>query len=147
MKRKTRILTINNQQYAWWYTVGGGAEVFLSPKQDKTAQIAVNFPYAKEHPHLEYFPEELLLQKDNTEQWIKTVSPKMAAFLLELLTEAAFESRRKISLDGFAFLEKMGVSDSGNQRGFMLVEKSPEKVKLFRGSFLFCFSKDVSFPI
>lgn len=107
MKRKTRILTVNNRQYAWWYTVGGGAEIYLSPKLDKTAMIAVNFRDTKEHPHLEYFPEELLLQKDGEEQWMKTVSPKMAAFLLEILTEKAFESRRKLSLDGFAFLEKM----------------------------------------
>ena len=45
MKRKTRTITVNNQQYVWWYKFSENAVVIIiSPIHDKTSRVTVEFP-------------------------------------------------------------------------------------------------------
>ncbi|MDE5763916.1 MAG: hypothetical protein K2I00_03015 [Ruminococcus sp.] len=117
MKRKTRTITVNDNKYVWWYRVGAGlAEINLSPVNDKTSVITVNFlcdnaeitdKYEK-YIGIGKYPEYITVQKDYSLCDIKTVSPKMAAFILSHLKSDDFVARKYISYNGFDLLEEWG---------------------------------------
>ena len=65
LKRKTRTITVNHQQYVWWYTFHDNmASVIISPVHDKTAAITIqfankSFPFQSDDTPIAigYFPE------------------------------------------------------------------------------------------
>lgn len=116
MKRKTRTITVNDQQYVWWYRLGGGAIIIFSLINDKTSMITVEFPceykskYDEGYPEyiIEGFPEYIIMKKDNKEYCVKTIEPKMASLMLSYLSCDAFKSRKNIIYNGYDLLSKMG---------------------------------------
>lgn len=44
MKKNRRVLTVNGNQYVWWRGIGEGfTSVILSPFEDKTSKVKVEF--------------------------------------------------------------------------------------------------------
>ncbi|MDE6727073.1 MAG: hypothetical protein K2J80_03915, partial [Oscillospiraceae bacterium] len=79
MNRKTRTITVNDRQYVWWYRLDGGAFIILSPINDKTSMITVEFPCGDKIKYDEYdvvFPEYIIMKKDNKEYCVNTIGPK-----------------------------------------------------------------------
>lgn len=119
MKRKTRIITVNDTKYVWWYRLGGGlAEINLSPINDKTSVITMNFlcdnigvvNELEKYIAIGKYPEYISVQKDNSVCDIKTISPAMAAFMLSHLKPHDFVARKHITYSGIDLLTKWGFS-------------------------------------
>lgn len=107
MNRKTRTITVNGIQYLWWYRLDGGAIIILSPINDKTSMITVEFPCEYYSKYDVVFPEYIIMKKDNKEYCVKTLEPKMASLMLSYLSDA-FKSRKNIIYNGYDLLSKMG---------------------------------------
>lgn len=125
MKRKTRTITVNNQQYIWWYDFGEKcAIIYFSPINDKTSKITVEFrfeyksKYDENDSFIDIFPEYVIIKKDDKEYYIKTIAPKMASLLLSYLSYNAFISRKNITYDGLELLSKMGYTISEIKEGW-----------------------------
>ncbi|MDE5569407.1 MAG: hypothetical protein K2I82_01985, partial [Ruminococcus sp.] len=119
MKRKTRTITVNNMKYVWWYHLGGGlAEINLSPVNDKTSVITVNFlsnniniiDECERYIGIGKYPKYVEIQKDNSVCDIKTVSPAMASFMILHLKQDDFVARKHITYSGFDLLTEWGFS-------------------------------------
>ena len=125
MKRKTRTITVNDQQYVWWYKIGEEcAIIHFSPFNDKTSKITVKFCFEHKNtfdaqPHFaDIYPEYIIMKKDNKEYRIKTVEPKMASLILSYLSYDAFISRKNITYNGLDLLSKMGYIISEVKEGW-----------------------------
>lgn len=114
MKRKTRTITVNDKKYVWWYSIGAGlAEINLSPINDKTSVITVNFlcdnteitDECEKYIGIGKFPEYVTI--DNIGD-IKTISPAMASFMISHLKSDDFVTRKHITYNGFDLLSKWG---------------------------------------
>lgn len=98
----------------------GLAEVSLSPADDKTSVITVNFlcgdteitDECERYIGIGKYPEYVTIQKDNSVCSIKTVSPKMTAFILSHLKSDDFVKRKHIIYNGFDLLSEWGFSVS-----------------------------------
>lgn len=119
MKRKTRIITVNGRKYVWWYNLGRElAEINLSPVNDKTSVITVNFlcdnaeiiDECEKYIGIGKYPEYVTIQKDDSVCDIKTVSPKMAAFMISHLKPDDFVTRKYTVYSGFYLLAEWGFS-------------------------------------
>ena len=56
------------------------------------------------------YPEYITIQKDNIECQIKTIEPKIVSMMLNQLTDAAFNSRQNVILNGMEIMTDMGYS-------------------------------------
>lgn len=119
MKRKTRTITVNDSKYVWWYSLGAGlAEINLSPINDKTSVITVNFlcdnmeitDKCEKFIGIGKYPEYVTIQKDDSVCDIKTIAPAMAAFMISHLKSDDFVTRKHITYSGFDLLEEWGFS-------------------------------------
>lgn len=119
MKRKTRTITVNDKKYVWWYRLGAGlAEINLSPINDKTSVITVNFlcdnteitDECEKYIGIGKYPKYVTIQKDNSVCDIKTISPAMASFMISHLKSDDFVARKHITYSGFDLLEEWGFS-------------------------------------
>lgn len=119
MKRKTRTITVNNNKYVWWYDLGAGlAEINLSPADDKTSVIIVNFlcdnakitDECEKYIGIGKYPEYVAIRKDDIVYDIKTTSPAMAAFMISHLKSDDFVTRKHITHSGFDLLAEWGFS-------------------------------------
>lgn len=116
MKRKTRTITVDDKKYVWWCDLGMGyAIIKISPFDDKTSVITIEFPYVSnknssetEYEYIEEFPEYIIMNKDNKEYCIKIVEPKMVSLILSYLSPENFISRKSINYNGFDLLSQMG---------------------------------------
>ncbi len=110
MKRKTRTITVNNQQYIWWYELEAETTINLSPINDKTSIISIYFPldaiHKHEHPIFDIYNEAIIMKKDNEEYCLKIISPQMAALIISNLSFNEFTTRRHIFYNGFDLLSK-----------------------------------------
>lgn len=109
--RKTRTITVNDRQYVWWYKIRWGAFIYLSPINDKTSIITVEFPCEGKIKYDEYdvvFPECIIMKKDNKEYCVNTIGPKMASLMLSYLSCNTFKSQKNIIYNGYDLLSKMG---------------------------------------
>lgn len=113
MKRKTRTITVNGNKYVWWYSLGAGlAEINLSPADDKTSVITVNFwcdnteitDKCEKYIGIGKYPKYVTIQKND----IKTISPAMTAFILSHLKSDNFISRKHITYSGLDLLAEWG---------------------------------------
>ena len=108
MKRKTRIININNRSYVWWYNIGNYTYLHISPYNDKTSVITIEFNYDDngKSQSTEEFAEYIIMNKENTEYCIKTISPKMIALILSYLSPDAFMPRKNTVYNGFNLLSQ-----------------------------------------
>lgn len=110
LKRKTRTITIDNQQYIWWYELGAETTINLSPINDKTSIISIYFPldtiHKHEHPIFDIYNETVIMKKDNEEYCLKIISPKMVALIISNLSFNEFTTRRHVFYNGFDLLLK-----------------------------------------
>ena len=110
LKRKTRTITIDNQQYIWWYELGAETTINLSPINDKTSIISIYFPldtiHKYEHPIFDIYNETVIMKKDNEEYCLKIISPKMVALIISNLSFNEFTTRRHVFYNGFDLLLK-----------------------------------------
>lgn len=116
MRRKTRTITVNNQQYVWWNRFNeNGVGVVISPIHDKTSTVTVEFP-RKLHDQTcnekqistGNFPEYISIKKNNKESCIKTIEPKMVSLLLTQLSNSAFKHRQNNVYNGLDLIAEMG---------------------------------------
>ncbi len=114
MKRKIRTITVNDKKYVWWYRLGAGlAEINLSPINDKTSVITVNFLCDNTEIIDEYekyigigkYPKYVTIDSVGD---IKTISPAMIAFMLSHLKSDDFVTRKHITYNGFDLLAEWG---------------------------------------
>lgn len=114
MKRKTRTITVNDKKYVWWYRLGGGlAEINLSPINDKTSVITVNFlcnnteiiDECEKYIGIGKYPEYVTIDSIGD---IKTISPAMASFMILHLKSDDFVTRKHITYSGFDLLAEWG---------------------------------------
>ncbi|MBR1554454.1 MAG: hypothetical protein IJ644_03550 [Oscillospiraceae bacterium] len=117
MKRKFRIITVNHQKYAWWFSFQHGVKLHFSPQQDKTAGITVDFPSETSDDFYAVFPLFISMQKAGISCRIKLIEPKMSSLLIAYLQDD-FQSRKQIFLNGFDLLSEMGWHVSGIENGF-----------------------------
>lgn len=124
MKRKTRTITVNDQQYVWWNEFGErSAIIYFSPINDKTSKITVEFcfehksKYDERFPYADIYPEYVIMKKDNIEYCVKTIEPKMAYLILSYLSYDAFISRKNVTYNGLDLLSKMGYMISEVKEG------------------------------
>ena len=125
MKRKPRIITVNDRKYAWWYGLGGGiAQINLSPFNDKTSVITVNFlcdteeitDESEKYVGIEKYPEYITIDSMGD---IKTISPAMAGFMLSHLKSDNFVTRKHITYSGFDLLAEWGFTVNEITYGFL----------------------------
>lgn len=118
MKRKTRTITVNDKKYVWWYCLGAGlAEINLSPINDKTSVITVNFlcdnteitDECEKYIGIGKYPKYVTIDSVGD---IKTISPAMTAFMLSHLKLDDFVARKHITYNGFDLLAEWGFSVS-----------------------------------
>lgn len=114
MKRKTRTITVNDKKYVWWYSLGAGlADINLSPINDKTSVITVNFlcdnmeitDECEKYIGIGKYPEYVTIDSVGD---IKTISPAMASFILSHLKSDDFVTRKYITYNGFDLLTEWG---------------------------------------
>lgn len=114
MKRKTRTITVNDKKYVWWYQLGAGmAEINLSPVNDKTSVITVNFlcdnaeitDECEKYIGIGKYPEYVTIDSVCD---IKTISPAMASFMISHLKSDDFVTRKHITYNGFDLLAEWG---------------------------------------
>lgn len=116
MKRKTRIITVNDEKFVWWYKIGNVTEVKFSPIDDKTSTITVAFPCDSKFN--EEFVISICMTKEDEKRCIKVIEPQMAGLLLSYISEHhMFITRCNTILNGFDLLSKMGYSICEVKRG------------------------------
>ncbi len=122
MKRKTRKITINDKQYLWWYNLGQSCAVIqISPINDKTSVVEINFDYEyKEHEYYDEYPQYLVVSKDNIKKSVKITEPKMVSILISALSDSAFISRKRFSYSGFDLLLRSGFKIISVEAGILL---------------------------
>ncbi|MDE6672908.1 MAG: hypothetical protein K2K16_12055 [Ruminococcus sp.] len=116
MKRKTRTITVNGKKYVWWWGVYyDSTELYLSPEDDKTSVIRVDFTDKNISGQ---FNMSVIIRKDGTEKTVKIIEPAMSGLLLPYLQEQEmFITRKNIFIDGCDLLRKMGYEVIGIKKG------------------------------
>lgn len=125
LKRKTRTITVNHQQYVWWYTFHDNmASVIISPVHDKTAAITIqfankSFPFQSDDTPIAigYFPEYITIEKDHEAECLKTLSPRMVNLILNHVSADSFKCRNHIVYDAFDFIADMGYTVTDMKTG------------------------------
>lgn len=117
MKRKTRTITVNGKRYVWWWgIINYTTSLFLSPENDKTSTVSVDFTDKCSGCE---FNMSVVIKKDGTERCVNILEPAMAGLVLPYLQEqGTFTTRKNIILDGFDLLSKMGYEVTGIKKGF-----------------------------
>ncbi|MFG6370105.1 MAG: hypothetical protein K1W16_17130 [Lachnospiraceae bacterium] len=133
MKKKARTIFVNKQKFVWWYTIDIHiTKIYLSPFEDKTSKIIVDFPdkipslYGQYNESIvvskedyiclglsrgfDLHNEKIVLSKGEITCCIKIVAPKMAGLLLDYFTkqENPFVPRKIVVLNGYDLLSSMG---------------------------------------
>lgn len=131
MKRKVRTISVNNQKFVWWYGISEHVTtVNISPFHDKTSVISINFPdismcfnwgecnesnivslQRQDIPqmYLGNYNENVVISKDDTQDCVKIVEPKMAGLLISYFIEKdLFVTRKTTVLNGYDVLSQMG---------------------------------------
>ena len=115
MKRKTRTITVNNNQYIWWCKFyDKKSAIVISPIQDKTSTITVEFMSASHFLNnddihsIGNYPEYIVMRKGDNIFRIKTIEPKMVNLMLNQLTDSIFRSRQNFIFNGLDLIVSMG---------------------------------------
>lgn len=113
MKKNRRVLTVNGNQYVWWHGIGEGlASVTLSPFEDKTSKVKVEFrdaAYQCVSRNSYTFPLYFELEKDCKRRTLKLLESGMAALLAaELSKRDVFQPRNQVVMNGYELLDDLG---------------------------------------
>lgn len=92
------------------------SEINLSPINDKTSVITVNFlcdnteitDECEKYIGIGKYPEYVIIQKGDSVCDIKTISPAMASFMISHLKSDNFVTRKHIAYSGFDLLAEWG---------------------------------------
>lgn len=128
MKKKVRQITVENQNYVWWYGISERITVlYLSPAADKTNIVRIEFAKMPNMPDGEIwstgmsYAEKVGMTKGGERFEIKIISPKMAAMLIAYLVKErpeTFGKCREITFqDGYALLGGMGYTEISVELG------------------------------
>jgi len=121
MKRKYRIITVNQNKYVWWYGIGAGVSaVTISPFEDKTSKVIIEFRDTEhKYKYDIIFPLYLELKRNGERRGLKTIEPGMAALLTAYLSRMEmFKTRRQVTLNGYQLLKDMGFDIIRIENGF-----------------------------
>lgn len=120
MERKTRTVTVDNKRYVWWWGVGNyTTSLFLSPEEDKTSTISVDFTDKCIDGE---FNLAVTIRKGDTEKDVTILEPAMSGLLLPYIQEQGiFVTRKNIVMNGVELLEKMGYEVIGIKKGLCWV--------------------------
>ena len=115
MKKNRRNITVGGNKYVWWYRIDAGLCVItVSPFEDKTSKIHIEFKDTKcdcDYGYCFTFPLYVELEKDGEQSRLKLIEPGMAALLItSLFQRALFQTRKEITLHGYEQLADMGYS-------------------------------------
>lgn len=113
MKRTRRKITVDGNKYVWWYGIGAGlCVVTVSPFEDKTSKVRIEFKDTECDCDYGYgftFPLHVELEKDRERRRLKLIEPGMAALLTMYLSQKElFKTRKEITLYGYELLADMG---------------------------------------
>lgn len=128
MKKIVRQITVENQNYVWWYGISERVTVlYLSPAADKTNIVRIEFAKMPDIPDGKTwstgmsYAEKVGMMKDGERFEIKIISPKMASMLIAYLVKErpeTFGKRREITFqDGCALLGGMGYTEISVESG------------------------------
>ena len=122
MEKKTRKITIDGNKYVWWHKIRAGlCMVTVSPFEDKTSMIHVEFKDTKCDCDYGYgftFPLYVELEKDGEQSRFKLIEPGMATLLATCLSQKGlFQTRKEITLQGYELLVDMGYAIVGIENG------------------------------
>ncbi len=121
MKKKYRVITVNEKKYVWWYSIGAGlSTVTISPFEDKTSKVNVEFRDTEHKYKFDIvFPLYLELKRNGEQRGLKTIESGMAALLAVYLSQRKFfETRKYITLNGYQLLKDMGFDIIRIENGF-----------------------------
>ena len=122
MKKNRRTITVDGNRYVWWYGVGAGlCVVAISPFEDKTSKICIEFQDTEcdcDYGYCFTFPLYVELEKDREQRRLKLIQSGMAALLTMYLSQRErFKTRKEITLDGYELLTDMGYNIIGIENG------------------------------
>ncbi len=121
MKKKFRVITINENKFVWWYGVSAGMSALtISPFEDKTSRAVIEFRNSgHKYKYDIIFPLYFELEKDGERRGLKTIEPGMAALLAMYLSQMEmFKTRKQIILNGYDLLADMGYNIIRIENGF-----------------------------
>lgn len=113
MKKNRRTITVDGNKYVWWYRIDAGlCVVTVSPFEDKTSKIHIEFKDTKcdcDYGYCFTFPLYVELEKDREQSHLKLIEPGMATLLVTCLFQRElFQTRKEITLHGYELLADMG---------------------------------------
>lgn len=113
MKKNRRAIIVAGNNYVWWYRVGAGlCAVTISPFDDKTSRVRIEFQDTEcdgDYGYSFTFPLYVELEKGGEQHRLKLIGPGMAALLtLYLSHRELFKVRKEIILNGYELLADMG---------------------------------------
>ena len=113
MQKNRRTITVDGKKYVWWYRIDAGlCVVTVSPFEDKTSKIRIEFKDTKcdcDYGYCFTFPLYVELEKDREQSRFKLIEPGMAALLAACLFQRElFQTRKEITLHGYELLADMG---------------------------------------
>ena len=113
MKKNRRTITVDGNKYVWWHEIGAGLSVVtISPFEDKTSKVRIEFQDTECDCDYGYgftFPLYVELEKDREQRSLKLIEPGMAALLTMYLSQRErFKTRKEITLHGYELLADMG---------------------------------------
>lgn len=111
-KKNRRTITVNGNQYVWWYGINEGlTSIIISPFEDKISKIKIKFQdaaYHWEYKNSFTFPLYIELEKDGKQRNLKLIEPGIVALLTSYLSQKnMFKSRNQMELNGYKLLEDM----------------------------------------
>ncbi len=121
MKKKYRVITINENKFVWWYGVSAGMSALtISPFEDKTSRAVIEFRDSGHNYKYDIiFPLYFELEKDGERRGLKTIEPGMAALLAMYLSQMEmFKTRKQLILNGYELLADMGYNIIRIENGF-----------------------------
>ena len=113
MKKNRRNITVGGNKYVWWYRIDAGLCVItVSPFEDKTSKIHIEFKDTKcdcDYGYCFTFPLYVELEKDREQSRFKLIEPGMASLLAACLCQRElFQTRKEITLHGYELLADRG---------------------------------------
>lgn len=113
MKKNRRKITVDGNKYVWWYRIDPGlCVVTVSPFEDKTSKIRIEFKDTTcdcDYGYCFTFPLYVELEKDREQSRLKLIEPGMATLLVTCLFQRElFQTRKEITLHGYELLADMG---------------------------------------
>ena len=117
MKNKLRNITVRKQLFVYWYLSGKDFVLNITPKEDKTAKVALVFNGVApdDDPIMFWAFFEIKALKDNTETLICLTRPKIIAeiisFLLDNTDNPFKKGHTNVLNDAMILLNKMGYTD------------------------------------